>query len=118
MAKILLTSGNGKNATSPRGAGLGALVSTVNTLSSVFNKPEPPVDIILQNKMAVNSCNYSVMHGMNTTQAAASKNLKLDAKGSDNFSNSQTKFTHSILDGDEKNSTIFPPSVKSAYKAI
>lgn len=66
MAKILLTSGNGKNATSPRGAGLGALVSTVNTLSSVFNKPEPPVDIILQNKMAVNSSNYSVMHGMHT----------------------------------------------------
>ena len=67
MAKILLTSGNGKNATSPRGAGLGALVSTVNTLSSVFNKPQPEVDIILQNKMAVNSTNFSVMNGLNTT---------------------------------------------------
>lgn len=47
MAKILLTSGNGKSATSPRGAGLGALVSTVNTLSNVFKKAEPEVDIIM-----------------------------------------------------------------------
>lgn len=37
MAKILLTSNmNGMSQTSPRGAGLGALVSTVNTFSSVF----------------------------------------------------------------------------------
>lgn len=117
MAKILLTNSNNKSATSPRGAGLGALVSTIQTHSSVFNKPEPAVDIILQNKMAVNNLNYSVMNGMNTTQAATSKPIKLDPRGSDNFSNSQTKFTHSVLD-EEKQSTIFPPSVKSAYKAI
>lgn len=29
MAKILLTNSNNKSATSPRGAGLGALVSTI-----------------------------------------------------------------------------------------
>jgi len=47
--------------------------------------------------MAVNSSNYSMMHGMNTTQAAAAKPFKLDPKASDNMSNSQTKFTHSVL---------------------
>lgn len=67
--------------------------------------------------MAVNSSNYSIMHGMNTTQAAAAKPFKLDPK-SDNFSNSQTKFTHSVLDGEEKSSVMFPASVKGTYKAI
>ena len=68
--------------------------------------------------MAVNSSNYSMMHGMNTTQAAAAKPFKLDPKASDNMSNSQTKFTHSVIDGDEKGSMMYPASVKSAYKAI
>ena len=56
--------------------------------------------------------------GLNTTQAAAAKPFKMDDKASDNFSNSQTKFTHSQMDGADKGSTIFPPSVKSTYKAI
>ena len=34
------------------------------------------------------------------------------------MSNSQTKFTQSAIDGEEKQSTLFPPSVKSTYKPI
>lgn len=90
MAKILMVQGGDKN-TSPRGAaGVGAVISNNNTHSSVFMKPPPSVDIILQNKMAVNSANYGVMNGMNTTNNSATytKPMKIDPRGSDNFSNS------------------------------